>query len=164
MAKLTQTTKAPAKTTATKTAPVKTVPVKKAETKEANVQTFYAPSNPPTAGRYLFAFTAAAMDVVMALPKAKQQAAAGWFHGATAMRHHGADGTRRIVKLETGGMKYDTASIKVGPQCTDEKRRDVPASFVTAFATFFKTGEFPKTAQDGFAFKASGKKTLNVSI
>jgi hypothetical protein len=155
MAKLTQTTKT------TKTAGTKAVTAK---TKASAVKTFFAPSNQPTAGRYLFAYTAAVIGIVESLPKGKQATAAQWFHGSSALRHHGADGTRKMVKNADGSMAYDKGYFACGPQSLDEKRRSVPSSYVIAFSSFLKTGEFPKTSADGFAFKASGKKTLNVSL
>jgi hypothetical protein len=158
MAKLTQTTK----TAAVKTAATKAV---KAQTVKAQtVKTFYAPSNQPTAGRYLFAYTMSVIGIVESLPKAKQSAAAQWFHGSSALRHHGAEGTRKIIRNSDGSVTYDKGYFACGPNSLDEKRRAVPSSYVTAFSTFLKTGEFPKAISDGFAFKSAGKKTLNVSL
>lgn len=136
---------------------------KQQETKTPISQTFYCPSNPPTAGKYLFAFTHAAAQVVLALPKKKQARAALWFHGSRAMRYHGADGTKKMLPQEDGAMKYDMAYFQCTPQSMDEKRRAVPPAWVNAFVQFFKTGDFPKTVGEGFAFKVSGKRSVEVT-
>lgn len=149
-----QTVKAPAKAKTQKSAA-------KAET--AEVKTVFIPANPPTSGRYLFAFTHAAMLAVLALPKAKQSTAARIIHGTAALRHHGKDGTRKMVANEDGTMSYDAGYFQCGPKSMDEKRRGVPESYVRAFSHYFDKGEFPP-AMDGFAFKASGKKTLNIGL
>lgn len=164
----TQTVKAPAKTsqvpgTQAKAVVTKAKGGKTTVTKTAETRTVFLPSNPPTSGRYLFAFTAAVMALVGQMPKAKQSAVAKIMHGSTALRHHGKDGTRKIVCNEDGTVAYDKGYFAVGAKSLDEKRRAVPESYVRAFSAFFDTGEFPP-AVDGFAFKASGKKTLNIGL
>lgn len=136
---------------------------KEVKAKVQEVRTVFLPSNPPTSGRYLFAFTAAVMALVGQMPKAKQSAVAKVMHGSTALRHHGKDGTRKIVCNEDGTVAYDKGYFAVGAKSLDEKRRAVPDSYVRAFAHYFDKGEFPP-AVDGFAFKASGKKTLNIGL
>lgn len=143
----TQTKKVTSKTTA------KPASASKAQTAAKGIK-LYIPKNRPTAGGTMFAYTAAAMMIVMALPDAKRFAAAKALHGLTAIRHHTGMTGRMKADESKGMLSYDTGFFSVGPKSTDAKRTKVPVSWADAFVEYIKTGAIKKSP-DGFAWRPS---------
>ena len=148
----TQTTKAPSKA---KSAAVKATqkPASATAAKAKGIK-LYIPKNRPTAGGTMFAYTAAAMQIVMALPEAKRLAAAKVLHGLTAIRHHTTSTGRMKADEAKGILTYDQGFFAVGPKSTDAKRAKVPTAWADAFIEYIKTGGIKK-APDGFTWKPS---------
>lgn len=135
----------------------KTKPIAKEETKAApatKTVEFYIPTN-ERRGLYLFAYTAAVMQFVKALPAGQQETAARKLHGATMIRHHGEKGNIRIA---AGKVSYNESYFACDPKkCTDDKRHGA-FTFVGAFFALITTGKLPAQKPEGFAWKLLATK------
>jgi len=120
------------------------------------------PGNRPTAGKYLFAYTYACIQIIEKMPKAIQAKAAKAMHGTSALSHHGANGTKKMLVGSDGSMQYDKGFFSVGTKSTDEKRKEVPESWVNCFVEYMRTGSI-KTSQDGFVWKAVATPLIVIS-
>lgn len=142
----TTTQQTPAKATTkatTRKAPTKQASNKANATKPAQAgKKVFVPGNRPTAGGLLFAYTWACIQVVSKAPKAKQGKLANLLHGATALRHHGIDGTRKMVANDDGSMTYDSGFFALGQfNKSDPKRSKVDPETGKAFLQYLQTGK-----------------------
>jgi len=158
--KTTQTTQ-PSKTQTAKATSAKATSAKATSAK--TITRITVPGNRPTSGKYLFAYTFAVISIIEKLPKAKQSKAAKILHGTSALSHHGANGTKKMLVGSDGSMQYDKGFFVVGAKSFDEKRKEVPESWVKSFIEYMTTGAI-KTSQDGFVWKAVAKPLAILEI
>ena len=128
----------------------------KAETKAAPAKAieFYIPTN-ERRGLYLFAYTAAVMQFVKALPAGQQETAARKLHGPTAINYHGNKGNIRIA---AGKVSYNESALSCDPKKGTDDKRHGAFTFVGTFLALITTGKLPAQKPDGFSWKLLATK------